>query len=39
MNHTIMFLDQDNKAKLVPVSYSQLLKLMREQEILAEKVW
>ena len=34
MNLSIMFLDRDNKAKLVPASFSYFL----EQQILAENV-
>ena len=28
MNHPIMFLDQDNKMKLVPASFSYFLELL-----------
>ena len=31
MNHPIMFLDGDNKTKLVPASFSYFLELLREK--------
>ena len=31
MNHPIMFLDRDNKAKLVPASFSYFLELLWEK--------
>ena len=31
MNHPIMFLDRDNKGKLVPASFSYFLELLLEK--------
>ena len=31
MNHSIVFLNQDNKGKLVPASFSYFLKLLWEK--------
>ena len=32
MNHSIMFLDRDNKGKLVPASFSYFSELLREKD-------
>ena len=37
MNHPIIFLDWDNKTKLVPASFSYILKFLWEKQILAFK--
>ena len=37
MNHPIMFLDRDNRTKLLPASFSYFLELMREKYILVKK--